>query len=259
MVRLAAEPQRIISLSPPHTEILYALGLGERVVGVTAYCDYPPEAQTKPDVGGYATVDLAKVLEQRPDLVLAIPDHMAEAVPAMQAEEISVYVAQPATVEETLKTILTVGHLTGRESAARGLVVGIHDRIEELRAGMADREYPRVYWEEDQVLVSPGPGTLVYDVIETAGGQSVTKGAATPWVQFDVTGLVRLDPQVILLANEGITPAVASARPGWDGVSAVRTGRLIVITDKAIFARPGPRLIEGIEFLVQVFYPDLAP
>jgi iron complex transport system substrate-binding protein len=124
---------------------------------------------------------------------------------------------------------------------------------------MAEREYPRVYWEEDQALVSPGPGTLVYDVIETAGGQSVTTGAATPWVQFDVTGLVRLDPQVILLANEAITPAVASARPGWDGVSAVRTGRVFAIRDEVVFARPGPRLIEGIEFLVQVFYPDLAP
>jgi iron complex transport system substrate-binding protein len=259
MVRLATEPQRIISLSPGHTEILYALGLGERVVGVTVYCDYPPEAQTKPDVGGYATIDTAKVLEQRPDLVLAIPDHMAEAVPAMQAEEITVYVAQPVTVEETLKTILTVGHLTGREAAARALVLGMHDRIQELQARMADREKPQVYWEADQALISPGPGTLLYDLIETAGGENITAGAATPWVQFDVSGIVRLDPQIILLAKEGITPAVASARPGWDQVSAVRTGRVVAITDEAIFGRPGPRLIEGVEFLVQAFYPDLTP
>jgi iron complex transport system substrate-binding protein len=261
VVRLAAEPQRIISLSPAFTEILYALGLGERVVGVTLYCDYPPEVQAKPDVGGYSTVDLIKVQELRPDLVLAIPDHMAEAVPAMQAEDIPVYVAQPTTVIDALKMILTVGHLTGREAEALDLTIEMHDRIEELQAQMAGAPRPRVFWEGAPALISPGPGTLLYDVIETAGGDNITAGATTPWVQFDLAGVASLNPEVIVLAdrNEGMTPARASARPGWAGISAVESGRILTIPDEEIFTRPGPRLIEGIEFLVEAFYPQLGP
>jgi iron complex transport system substrate-binding protein len=261
MVRLTAEPERIISLSPAYTEILYALGLGERVVGVTVYCDYPPEVQAKPDVGGYATIDLAKVRELRPDLVLAIPDHMAEAVPALEAEDIPVYVAQPATVIDALKMILTVGHLTGREGAARALAIDMHDRIQALQAQMAGQLRPRVFWEADPALISPGPGTLLYDVIETAGGDTITAGATTPWVQFDLAGVASLNPEVIVLADgdEGMTPARVSARPEWAGVSAVESGRIVAIPDEAIFTRPGPRLIEGIEFLVEAFYLQLEP
>jgi iron complex transport system substrate-binding protein len=261
MVRLAAEPQRIISLSPAYTEILYGLGLGERVVGVTVYCDYPPEVLSKPDVGGYSTIDLAKVRELRPDLVLAIPDHMAEAVPAMESEDIPVYVSQPATVMDALKVILTVGHLTGREAEALKMTIEMHDRIQELQAQMAGQPRPRVFWEGDPALISPGPGTLLYDVIETAGGDSITAGAKTPWVQFDSAGVASLDPEVILLADgdEGMTPARAGARPEWAGISAVESERIVVIPDEAIFTRPGPRLIEGIEYLVEAFYPQLGP
>jgi iron complex transport system substrate-binding protein len=260
MVRLAAAPQRIISLSPAHTEILYALGLGERVVGVTVYCDYPPEVRAKPAVGGYATIDLAKVLEQRPDLVLAIPDQMAEAVPAMQAQGIPVYVAQPATVDDTLKTILTVGHMTGREGEAQELASEMHNRIEGLQARLASERRPRVFWEASSALISPGPGTLLVDVIETAGGESVTGGMAAPWVQLDPAVVAELDPEVILLADadEGMTAARVSARPGWAEISAVQNGRIVTITDEAIF-RPGPRLMAAIEFLVEALYPELAP
>jgi iron complex transport system substrate-binding protein len=261
MVRLATEPQRIISLSPAYTEILYALGLGERIVGVSVYCDYPPEVQSKPDVGGYSTVDMGKVEELRPDLVLAIQDHMAEAVPAMQAEDIPVYVAQPTTVVDTLKMILTVGHLTGREPEALQLTLDMHERIQQLQAQIAGEPRPRVFWEGDQAMISPGPGTLLYDVIETAGGDSITAGTTTPWVQFDLAGIASLNPDVIVLADgdEGVTPARVSARPEWAGVSAVQSGRIVAIPDEAIFARPGPRLIEGIEFLAEAFYPQLVP
>ena len=261
MVRLASAPQRIISLSPAHTEILYALGLGERVVGVTIYCDYPPEVGAKPKVGAYTTIDLAKVMEQRPDLVLAIPDQMAEAVPAIQAEGIPVYVAQPVTVGDTLETILTVGHMTGREGEAQALVSAMHDRIESLQARLASGQRPRVFWEASPALISPGPGTLLYDVIETAGGESITRGVEAPWVQLDPAVVAELDPEVILLADadEGMTVARAGARPGWAEVSAVQTGRVLAVADKEIFARPGPRLIEAIEFLVAAFYPELAP
>jgi iron complex transport system substrate-binding protein len=261
MVRLAAEPQRIISLAPAYTEILYALGLGERIVGVSVYCDTPPEVQSKPDVGGYSTVDMGKVRELRPDLVLAIPDHMVEAVPAMQAEDIPVYVAQPTTVMDALKMILTVGHLTGREPEALQLTLEVHERIQQLQAEIAGESRPRVFWEGDPALISPGPGTLLYDVIQMAGGDNITAGTTAPWVQFDLAGVASLDPEVIVLADgdEGVTPARVSARPEWAGVSAVQSGRIITIPDEAIFTRPGPRLIEGIEFLVKAFYPQLVP
>jgi len=258
-VTLNAQPQRIISLAPSHTEILYALGLGDRMVGVTEYCNYPPEAAEKPKVGGFSDVDLEQVVGLEPDLVLATSLHTAEVVPALQERGIVVFVADPQTVLEVLETIRTIGHITGKDQAAEALIARMQERIDAVQATIGDAPRPTVFWELGPELYTAGPGSFLNDLILMAGGENIAADADSPWPQLNLEAIVLKDPVIVVLAdhNYGETAEMVTQRPGWGNITAVREGRIIELIDDDIFSRPGPRIVEGLEFLAQAFHPDL--
>jgi iron complex transport system substrate-binding protein len=256
---LDAVPERIISLAPAHTETLYALGLEDKVVGVTEYCNYPPQAVEKPKVGSFATIDLEQVVGLEPDLVLATTMHVAETVPALQERGIAVFVVDPQTVAQVLDAIDRIGQITGSQEAAEALVADRQARIDAVRGKVKDAPCPRVFWELGAELYTVGPDTFIDDLITLAGGENVAADADSSWPQLSVEAIVMRDPDVIVLAdhNYGQTAEMVKERPGWEDIRAVREGNIIAITDDDIVSRPGPRIVEGLEFLARALHPDL--
>jgi iron complex transport system substrate-binding protein len=252
-------PQRIISLAPNHTEVLYALGLGDRVVGVTEYCNYPPEAAEKPKVGDFVNTDLELVVGLEPDLVLATTMHMAETVPAIQERGIPVFVLDPQSVDNVLEEISILGQITGQEAVADALIADMQARIDAVQERVKDAPRPRVFWELGPELFTVGPDTFVNDLIVLAGGENVAADADTPWPQLSVEAIILKDPDVIVLAdhNYGQTVEMVKERPGWEDIAAVKEGSIVEIANDDIVSRPGPRLVEGLEFLAQALHPDL--
>lgn len=258
-VEIKGAVERVVSLAPSHTETLYALGLGDRVVGVTEFCNYPPEVADKPKVGGFANVDLEMVVGLEPDLVLATSLHMVEVVPALQERGVTVFVADPQTVAETLETILVIGQITGHEEAAEALVAQMQARIGAVQEKVKDAPRPKVFWELGPELYTAGPGSFINDLIVMAGGENVAADAESPWPQLTVEAIILKDPDVIVLAdhNYGQTSEMVVERPGWEDINAVKEGSVVEITNDDIVSRPGPRIVEGLEFLAKAFHPDL--
>src|SRR4030042_2179968 len=176
-VMISAVPQRVVSLAPSNTEILFALGLADKVVGVTEYCNYPEAAKTKPKVGGFSTVDIEKVVSLRPDLVLATRIHDKTIIPSLENLGITVVALTPKSLNEVLESIKLAGKITGQDEEASGLVKELDKRITAIvdeTQKLAPDQRPRVFyvtWHDP--LMTAGTGTLSNDVISQAGGQNI--------------------------------------------------------------------------------------
>lgn len=251
-------PEKVVSLAPSHTETLYALGLGDSVVGVTEYCNYPPEAAEKTKVGGYSNIDLEQVVGLDPDLVIASTLHVAEIVPGLKERGLTVFVCEPQTLQGVLESTLTIGHIMGKDDAAKALVSQMEQRILAVQDTIKDAPKPRVFWELGPELYTAGPGSFVNDLIISAGGENVASDADSQWPQLSLEAIVLKDPEVVVLAdhNYGETSELLKQRPGWLGISAVKEGRVLEITDDDIVSRPGPRIVDGLELLAKTFHPD---
>lgn len=259
-VTLVAEPQRIVSLSPSNTEILYALGLGARVVGVTEFCNYPPEVAQKPKVGGFSDVNTEKVVEVQPDLILVASIHIPEVLPALEELGFTVLVLDAHDLPGVLEGIRLVGKVAAQEEAAESLTAQMQQRADAVAQAVAGRERPRVYWELDSTLWTAGPGSFVQDLIERAGGQNIAADAERAWVQLNAETIIAADPEVIFLASHpyGESAESVAARAGWDKISAVVNGRIVELTEEQgdMVSRPGPRVIDALELIARALHPD---
>jgi len=259
-VTLKSLPTRIVSLAPSNTEVVYALGLGDLLVGDTEYCDYPPEAKSKTKIGGFANIDLEKVVGLNPDLVLATNIHAKTVVPELEKRGITVVVVEPKNVDDVLAKITFVGKLTGASENAAKLTAQLKSRIDAVTTKVAmAKTKPRVFYEIDKSLYTPGPGSFINDMIVKAGGANIAADAKGSYAQLSPEAIVARDPQVVLLGdmNFGESPESVKARPGWSNISAVKSGRIVPIPDENVIARPGPRIIEGLEMLARALYPEL--
>ncbi len=257
-VTIEAEPQAIVSLAPSNTEILYALGLRDKIVGITEFCNYPPEAAEKPKVGGFSDVNTEKVVELEPDLILAASIHVAETVPALEKLGLTVVVIAPPDVPAVLEGIRLVGKITGQEKEAETLTAEMQKRIDAVAKAVEGREKPRVFWEISGDLWTASPGSFINDLIVRAGGENIATEAETPWVQLSNEVIIAADPEVIFLADHpfGETAESVASRPGWDEISAVVNDRIIEIEDTDIFSRPGPRVVDALEMVAKILHPD---
>ena len=257
-ITMEAKPTRIVSLAPSHTETLFALGLGDAVVGVTEYCNYPPEASERTQVGSFTTIDLELVVSLEPDLVLATTMHTADIVPALQEHGLAVFVIDPQSISSVLEAILAIGEVTGQVDEAQALVAEMEARIDAVRAAIGDSPTPTVFWELGPDLFSAGPGSFVNDLILLAGGENVAADADSPWPQLTIEQILLKNPDVVVLAdhNYGETAELVAERPGWSDLRAVQDGNIVEITNEDIVSRPGPRLVDGLEFLARAFHPE---
>ncbi len=257
-VTIAREPQRIISLASSNTEILFALGLGNRVVGVDQYSDYPPAAKDKPQVGSFVSPDLEKIMALQPDLILGTEMHLQTTVPELEKRGLTVMIVNPKTVKSVLSGITLVGRVTGRQNEAEALVKSMQDRIASVEARWKGAKPVRTFFELSPELYTAGPGSFVDDMIRLAGGSNIAANSGKEWPQLNQESLILADPEVIFLADHGSdggqNPQTVAARPGWKQISAVKTGRIFEI-DPNLTNRPGPRVVDGLEMMVDRLHP----
>jgi len=261
-VRVPDRPARVISLAPSLTEIVYALGAEARLVGVTSYCDYPPEAAEKPKVGGMVTPSLEAILTLRPDLVLATTEgNREEHVRELERLGLSVYLVRPTSFATVLESVLRVGELLGREAEARKLVEGMRREVEAIARAARSRPHPRVlYVLWGDPLIVPGRDTIMTDLIRLAGGVSVTGQEALPYPRFSLEEMVARHPEIIVLAQHG-SASVDERLDRWRHlrvIPAVRAGRIYGI-DGDLLHRPGPRIVQGLRALARFFHPGALP
>jgi iron complex transport system substrate-binding protein len=256
-VTLTRAPARIVSIAPSATEILYALGLGEQVVAVDQHSNFPPAAAAKATLGPYTRPDLEAIVAAAPELILATGAHLKTVAPALEERRLTVLTLDPKALPEVLDGIRLVGEVTDRREAASRLVENLRERGDAVTARVAGRARPRVYVELSPKLHSAGPGSFLDDLLGRAGGENVAAGATAPWPQLSQEALLLSDPQVILLVygGAGETPETVRSRPGWAGVSAVQTGRVVVV-DPDLASRAGPRVAEALETLARALHPD---
>ena len=257
-ITLKAAPQRIVSLIPSETEVLYALGAGDRIVAVTTADDYPPEVKQKPTIGNVLNSDVEQILAQKPDLVVAIGSLNQTPITALEALHVPVLVVDPKNLTDTYASIRLLGQAVGAEAKAAQIVAEMQARLAAVQATVAQAAHrPRVLmvYGTDPIYTT-GPDSFINDLITQAGGQNIVdKPIATNIISPEEVVLRR--PEVILCSKE-LTAKVRSM-PGWaQSVPAVRNSRLY--TDEpedGTLVRPSPRLARGVEALARYLHPEL--
>lgn len=258
--------QRIVSLAPSVTELVYALGEQDRLVGVTDFCDYPAEAASKPRVAGFNTINLEAIVRARPDLVIASRGNLPEDLAAIRQVHIPVFGFEIESIPALLSGIETLGALLGNEERASRLRSSWQVRIGSVTAAVSRipwEQRPRVFFGGmSEPVYSVGPGSFVHDLIVAAGGRNTFGDIALPWPRIDLETLVRRDPDVLLIAymspsdTAGVLQRLRTA-PGWRSLSAVRKGNVAVLGDEVM--RPGPRMVEALEKIHRALYPGESP
>jgi iron complex transport system substrate-binding protein len=263
VVELAAEPGRIVSLTPAATETLFALGVGDRIVGkVEDFSLYPPEAAAIPDVAKFGEVDVEQIVSLEPDLVVAggnnfNPPDKIEQLRGLGVAVLVLYAPDIATVFGDLELI---GLAAGRADEAKDLTASMMAAFDRVEAATADLERPRVFYELDasQKIYTAADDSFLAAMIELAGGEPITTGSTTNF-EIPLEVLVTADPEVILLGDAayGVTADAVAARPGWGVMTAVQEGQIRPIDD-IIVTRPGPRLADGLLALAAAIHPEAA-
>ena len=257
--------QRIISLSPPLTEMLFAVGAGGQMVGRDSYSDYPADAKKITDVGwSYGKYSLETVVNLKPDLVLAGEITTPELVASLENLGIKVfYLKNPLNLDEMYAMLKIVGALSGHTTEADALVKNLQQRGAAMQVKLAKvTSHPTVFYELDATDPSkpytPGPGTLYTNLISMAGGENIGSRLSTAWAQISLEQLLVDDPTYILLgdANFGTTPEMVGQRAGWQTLTAVKEGRVLPFDDN-LLVRYGPRLLDGLEALAKVLHPEI--
>ncbi len=259
----ASYPARVVCLSADTTEIAFAVGAGDRVVGVSGAAVRPPEARSRPKVGGFTTFRVDRIVALRPDLVLAFSDLQADVVRDLVRAGVPVLASNPRSLAQVFQAILVTGGALGREAAARALVADMQEEIRQVREFSSvwpDR--PRVYFEEWDDPPIAGI-RWVSELIEAAGGQDIfpelrDRPDATGRV-VDPAEVARRDPEIVVASwcGKPVDRAAFGRRPGWDSVSAVREGRVYALPPADLLA-PGPSLLHGLRALHEIVQARVA-
>lgn len=264
-ITLPAKAARIVSLSPELTEILYAAGAGDRVVGNTTYCNYPAAALSVAKIGGFSanTISIEAIVALRPDLIVG--SLSAHGRLAAQFERAGLrFAALPATdFNAVYSTMELVGRIAGSEATASTLVASMKSRLASIQAKTAsvpaDRR-PLVFWETwDEPLMSAGPNTFTGQIIVAAGGRNCFADSTADWPVVSFESVLARNPDYIMAADshgEALTPERLARRTGWTSLKAVQAGR-VVFLDGDIVSRAGPRFVDAAELMAKVLYPEL--
>ncbi len=265
-IELSGPAQRIVSLAPSNTEILFAIGAGAQVVGRDSFSDYPEAAFDAADIGGgFAELDTETILSLEPDLVLAADITAPEQIQALTDVDLTVFaLTNPVELSGMFDNLRTVAILTGHEAETEELIVSLEERVTAVSDKIATvEEKPLVFYEIDgtdpNAPWTTGTGTFVDTLINMAGGENVAAVLEGSWIQISIEELIVQDPELILLGDAlwgGVTPEAGAVREGWDGLTAVNTNNVFPFDDNLV-SRPGPRLVDGLEAMAQFLHPEL--
>jgi iron complex transport system substrate-binding protein len=269
VVVLNEPPERIVSLAPSNTEMLFAVGAGDKVVGVTDVCDYPynftawVEAGNMSSIGNYWQPAVEPIIELDPDLIFA-STASEDAAATLRNLGYNVLIVEPKTINGVLEAVLLIGRATGNHVEASALVSELRARIDAVVNTVAGADsIPTVYHEVyGPDIQTAGPGTFIDELITLAGGQNIFHDAVTSFPIVSSETVIEKNPDVIIFPNMymGLIPwgtydDIAS-RPGWDSITAIKNGNFYII-DASIISRSGPRLVDALEELAGMIHPEL--
>lgn len=257
-------PERIVSLSPANTEILFALGLGDRIVGVTEYCTYPEAALSKDKIGGFSTINTEKIAVLNPDLLVAADGNSEETIAHLRELGYTIITVNADTIDTTLADIRLIGKAAGVESAAEELVSSMKDDLAEIAEKTKGAEKPTILhcmWT-DPLWVS-GSGTFQDEMISAAGGVNAA-AAEGGWVALTMEKFLTMNPDIIVVdSGDGMGVGTDDALKNFflkdsrmQSLSAVQNERVYVV-NADIIDRGGPRIVEGVEALAEIAHPDI--
>jgi len=255
--------ERIVSHAPGITEILFALGLEKKIVGVSDLCDYPPETKLKKNVGNFWNPSIEKIVTLDPDLVLTNGSN-EQLMIQLNSLKITYLVIDPKDMEGIFRDIELLGKVTGAERRAKQLVGDMQERVSGLISRVEGAPRVKVFYIiEATDLNNPwtaGPGSFIDSLITMAGGENIGAKALAPWVKFSIEEVVNSDPEVIIMpAKHGTAftpPEALKEHPTWRGITAIREDRISTIDDDLV-SRYGPRIVQGLEKMAKIIHPEL--
>lgn len=257
-VTIEKQPQKIISLSPAITEILFAIGAGDRVTGVTEYCDYPAEALNKPKVGSFQNPNLELIISGKPDVIFVAAGIQEDFVKQFNELGIRVVTLDAENIGQVLDNIKLAGTVTGDRARSEQVVSGLEKRIAAVRERVAGADTrPAVFFEVwDEPLMTAGPGSFIDDLITTAGGKNIASDAVKRFAEFSREMLIERNPDIYILNSHAHKPEDVKKRAGYSGLKAVKENRVYTIEDDLV-TLPGPRIVEGLEEVAKIIHPEV--
>jgi len=258
-VNVPEHPLRVISIAPSVTETLYEMGLGDRLVGDTDYCDYPAKAKTLPHVGGMLNPNLEMIVALKPDLVLGTDEaNRRETADQLERLGIPLYGVTAHTVDGTIKSLEDLGHILDWDQPTQKMVAGLRARVaavDQQVLGKPRMKVLFVVWYRP--LITAGGQTFMSDVIQRAGGASVSDDMKTEWPHMGLEDVLSRAPDVILFPQtEAFEPGLDEFQklPGWRDLDAVKNHRIHLVSETIM--RPSPRLIDALEELTRILHPE---
>ncbi len=262
---LTETPQRIISLAPSITEILFEIGAGGQVVGRTDYCDYPEEVKDLPSIGGFSaeSISLETIISLEPDLVIGGSIYQAEVIKALTDSGIPAFVSQPANLAEIKDSLALIGQITGHVDEAQASADEMQSRIDAVTKAVsavpADQR-PTVFYEVwHEPLMSANGSTVVGELIDLAGGVNIFADLPDEYPTVSVEQIVEVDPRFIIGPSshgDQMTAEVIGSREGWGSLSAVKNNAVYIV-DANIVSHSSPRIVIALEDFAKILHPDL--
>jgi iron complex transport system substrate-binding protein len=255
------DPQRVISLAPSITEIIYALEQENRLKGVTRYSDFPIEATKLPKIGSYVHLDLERIVSLNPDLCIAIKDgNPKDVIDRLESFKIPVYVVNPRNLNTVVETIKEIGQILNAGGKAENLLGDLRHRIKRVKSLISQNTYrPGVFFQIGiSPIVSVGAGTFLHELIVLAGGKNLASGT-TAYPRFSREQVLALAPEIFIvtsMARQAVFEEIKAEWRRWPTLPAVRNERIFLV-DSDLFDRPSPRLVDGLELLVKLIHPEL--
>jgi len=258
-VILSTTPARIISIAPSNTEFLFALGLSEKIVGVTDFCNYPADAAAKERVGDFANPSVEKIIGLKPDLVVAASLHQ-EVVEQLDQLNIPVIVIDAKNIQHILDSVDMLGMATGANEAAETLTKQITDDLELVDSKvmtLSEDEKPLVYFEVwNDPIMTAGPNTFIHELITRAGGVNIAADAPTDYPVYALEDLIARQPEVMIYTHGAETAEQIKDRQNWETIHALKYGRIYLVEEDLVL-RPGPRIAKGLIELSKRLHPDI--
>jgi iron complex transport system substrate-binding protein len=251
---------RVVSLAPSTTEILFALGLDNEIVGVSQYCNFPKRALTKEQVGSMSQPNIERILALKPDIVFSTGLEQAPIVAKMHQLNIKVFVSDPSSIEELYRSMEDMGALVGRGKEAALVIRRMKADIDDIKSKVSSipiRGRPKVFLEVwNNPIMTAGRGSYIDDLITIAGGINIAGDIRKPYSYFSAEEVIKRNPDCIIMGymDRSDGRELTSKRFGWASISAVKNGRVYNDIDPDIIFRPGPRVVEGVREIHKRLY-----
>jgi iron complex transport system substrate-binding protein len=262
-VIIEKSPQRIVSLSPAHTEILFALGAGDRIIGVSAFCNYPPEVKSRTNVGGPDPVKLSleTIVSLKPDFVLADSNYQKHAVTSLDRLEVPVLAYEANSIADIIRVMAVLNRILGETPAGKKTMTEFERDTKALAVGRYLDPPTVLYLAGEQPIFAAGGGSFTNELIERAGGQNLFADIKDKYPNVSEEEILRRNPDVIVLARPADPDAKRKellARPTWQKLKAIQNRRIIFV-DEDMTSRPGPRILDAIRELEHALHPKTKP